>query len=246
MNIEVKLDELYLIVHNREVNEVKRSNLFYSILELKKLNPVYRNHNQSSYQDAKGFITCFIGSTVYRDLGYDVINVDKIFKVLESQFNINEQYLLANYTYRILANNDYEKESSELKKRVNCLKTAILKSEKYKFGKYVKLFLHKSTYSIWTILLALIIVFVFSIMLYLPAPFESWKLFEVTYDGYSNNFIANHLLNVLGSPLDMNTDFNIRPVGGIGLIILMLIKSFYIVFIVNFLYSKLNDLINNN
>lgn len=145
MDIESKLGELYEKVFAKESNEIERSNYYYSIIQIKKLNREYEDYRHSAYQDVKGFVACYISSTVYRDLGNDVINLDKILNLFSDNFGLKEKYLLSKHTYRILANNNYEQESKEVKIRVNCFKHELLKSEPYRFGKYLKMFLHKSS-----------------------------------------------------------------------------------------------------
>lgn len=242
MNIEC----IYKKISTIESSNHLKAGLYFSILQLKKNIPTLRNVGNSIYIDAKRFISIYINSIEERDLGYDIIDTNKILKCIELVEDNHEQFLLAQNSYRLLKTGGFEEESKKLKKIVNIKKSSLLKNEPFCFSKYIKLMLHLSTYNIFTILFTVFLLFIVTFIVLLPAPFEKWEIYKVTYHSYSEVFIVNHFVNILTSLFAIDNQFKIEPNSLFGVFSLITLKLFYVIFIVNYLYKKVIDILNNN
>jgi len=237
--------KIYNKIDNIEENNHLKAGLYYSVIQIKKDNPSIKNEINSIYLDAKRFIFCYINSVEERDLGYDVVDTKKISKCIEALDNAQEQLQLSLNAYRLLKTKGFEDEGKEIRKLSNKKKTDVIRNQKYKFGKYFKLLLHLSSYSLSSIVLTICIIILISYVILLPAPFDEWVTYKVNYHIYSDSFYINHLVNILSNIFGIKNDFTIETFGLLGVFTLMTLKLFYLVFIVNYLYKKVIDIINN-
>lgn len=242
MNIE----ELYVKISNIEYDNHLKAGLYFSIIQLKRSDVSNCEFGNSIYLDAKNFISVYINSVEDRDLGYDIIDTNKIIKCINLCGNTQEQYRLAQNAYRLLKTKGFEDESCILKKTINSKKTELIKKSPFCTNKYIKLLLHLSTYNLYTIILAISFIFFISFIVLLPAPFANWQIFHITYHHYSNSFIINHFINILTNVFGIESTFKIETNSLFGILSIITIKLFYLVFIVNYLYKKVIDILNNN
>ncbi|PZX10892.1 hypothetical protein LX69_03278 [Breznakibacter xylanolyticus] len=240
MDIQKIYDKIYEL---EEDNHLK-AGLYFSIIQIKKDNPLLSNEVNTLYLDAKKFISCYINSIEERDLGYDVIDTNKILKCINLLGDYQEQFQLAQNAYRLLRTKGFEDESKTLRTIMNQKKTQLIKSKPYFLGKYFKLILHLSSYSLSSIALSIFTIFIITYIVLLPAPIESWQNFSVVYHSYSDSFYINHMVNIITSLFGVTNDFKVETSNLTGIFTIMSIKLFYLVFIVNYLYKKFIDIIN--
>jgi hypothetical protein len=244
MDIEVKISNLYDLISQKESEKHIVSELLFTIIQLKALKP--NLYERTIYQDSKLFISTYISSIEERDLGYDIINTDKINRCINFINNVDEKYRLLNYAHRILKNNNYEEESIIIKNSLNKIKTKLLVDSKYYFGKYFHILMHLSSYSFWTLSLTIVSLFFITYIVLLPAPFENCSIFIITYKTYSTNFLVNHFINLISCLFDVNGNCQIATSSVVGVLLMIFIKLLYIVFIANYFYQKIIDFINKN
>ncbi len=242
MNIE----NLYKKIDTIDSNNHLKAGLYFSIIQIKKDNPSLSSDVNSIYLDAKRFISIYIQSIDERDLGYDIIDINKLKKCINICGNKHEQFLLSQNSYRILKAKGFEEESKQMKKIVNSKKTELLYERPYYLGKYIRILFHLSTYNLFSIISTIFILFLISLIVLLPAPYKSWEIYNVTYHSYSDSFLANHIINLLSNIFGIKNSFNIETNSIFGILSIIAIKLFYIVFIVNYLYKKVIDILNNN
>lgn len=243
---KMNLENIYQKISTIDSSNHLKAGLYFSIIQIKKHIPSLRNVGNSIYIDAKQFISIYINSIEERDLGYDIIDTNKILKCIELVEDKHEQLLLAQNSYRLLKASGFEEESKKIKKIVNIKKTSLLKNEPFCFSKYIKLLLHLSTYNIFTIILTIFFLFTVSFIVLLPAPFEKWEIYKVTYHSYSEVFIINHFVNILTNVFAIDNQFKIETNSLFGIFSIIILKFFYVIFIVNYLYKKVIDILNNN
>ena len=240
------IKKLYDKISTIDSNNHLKAELYFSIIQLKKNIPTLANDGNSIYVDAKIFISTYIDSIEERDLGYDIINTDKILNCIEFVENPHEQLLLAQKSYRLLMNGGFEEESKLLKKIVNVKKTSLLKSKPFCLSKYMKLLLHLSTYNLFTIIITLFILFLISCLVLLPAPSENWAVYEVTYHSYSEVFIINHFVNILSNVFAINNQFKIETSSLFGIFSIIILKVLHVVFklipVVHFMIIKVKSI----
>jgi hypothetical protein len=240
----MEIQKIYDKISHLDGENHLKAGLYFSIIQIKKDNVPLRNEVNSIYLDAKKFISCYINSIEERDLGYDVIDTKKITKCINVLENYQEQFQLSQNAYRLLRTKGFEEESNIFKKIMNQKKTILIKSKPYYLGKYLKLLLHLSSYSLLSILLSILTIFLITYTVLLPAPFESWQNFNITYHQYSDSFYLNHFVNILTNLFGISSDFKVETSNLLGIFTIISIKLFYLVFIVNYLYKKVIDLIN--
>lgn len=242
-NMDIK--NLYAKIEEIEEDNHNKACLYYSIIQIKYADQQSANVRNSIYLDAKNFINIYIKSIDNRDLGYDIIDVDKIKKSIRFCENTSEQYQLSLLAYRLLKAKGYEDESKKMKAFVNEKKTRLLYSKPYKLGKYFNLILQLSTYNLFSIIITIVFLIIFSFIIFLPAPYDDWEIFKITYHNYSSNFLLNHFVNITSNLFAVDNDFKVETNSIIGIITLISIKFFYILFIVNYLYKKVIDILNS-
>lgn len=243
---ETEIKKLYKKISSINNENYLKANLYFSIIQIKKDNFDLNQFGNSIYIDSKMFIHFYINSIFERDIGYDVIDLKKIKKCINICENKDEQYQLSLNSYRLLKTKGFEEESRKIKKIVNAKKTKLLNEQHYYLGKYVKILLHLSTYNLCSILLVSFILFLISFIVLLPAPYKSWEIYSVTYQSFSDSFLINHFINLLSKIFAINNSFKIETYSIIGILSIVSIKVLYIIFIANYLYKKVIDILNNN
>ncbi len=237
---------IYNKISEIDSNNHLKAGLYFSIIQIKKEEPSLRDIGNSIYIDAKKFISIYIRSIEERDLGYDIIDVNKIIKCINIVGDKQEKLLLAQKAYRLLKIGGFDEESKRLRKTVNEKKTSLLRSKPFSLNKCIKLLLHLSTYNIFTIILTSLFLFLISFIILLPAPFSSWEVYDITYHKYSEVFIVNHFINILTNIFSIKNKFNVETNSILGVFLIIVIKLLYIIFIANYLYKKVIDILNNN
>lgn len=241
MNLETLYEKIDLI----DDDNYNKASLYYSIIQIKNAQPLTSDIRNSIYLDVKHFIRLYIQSIDNRDLGYDIISIDKIKKAINFCANTDERYQLSLLAYRLLKTKGFEEESKNSKTFVNETKTRLLCSRPYSFGKYFRIILHLSTYNLLSIIASILVIVIFSAIIFLPAPYKSWETFKITYHNYSEIFSLNHFVNIISNLFAVENDFKVETNSILGILTLIAIKLFYIIFIVNYLYKKVIDFLNS-
>lgn len=236
--IEDKIEVLEKELIQFEEENFKRVNLIYSLIQLKK-NSENSEIIKTIYVDVKLFIKTYIKSIENRDCGYDLLQPLKILTAINYVNNLNDRFNLLTYAYRNLKINEFESESDFIKDEINKTKTKILNSKR----KYFSSLIHQCSYDLKSIAITVLTLFLFTNLILWPAPYKFMEVYEITYANYSSNFSVNHILNIIAKIGGVNDSFNVEINSIIGLFFLLLIKLLYIIFIVNFLFEKLKELI---
>lgn len=238
MDIEEKIKEIENRINGLSESNSNKANLIYSLIQLK-LNSDRTSTSESVYIDVKNFIKVYIISIENKDYGYDVLDTKKIIKAISFLPNINNQYKLLQYAYRNLKADEFEEESLIIKNKLNRIKTSILNSN----NKFFYSFIHQCSFSVKTISISMFILFAITAIIFLPAPHESMELYNIKYENYDSNFYVNHVLNIMSKIAGINNKFTIETSSIVGLISLIFLKFLYVIFIMNFLYEKMKDII---
>jgi hypothetical protein len=243
MNPKKALKELYK--KYKKNNSYHKSEILFLIIQIKNDNNDLHNYNRSLYVDIKKFIEFYIKSTDKKDYGYDKIEIEKLTKAIDIAKNEKERYELCLYTSRLINLNGHENELNNFKDYKNECKTLSLKCEK-SFKSKLNLISHLSSYNLKTIIIILLSIFAFSYLIFLPANFEVFEIFKLNYKNYSSNFYLNHLLNLISLAFGLEADKIIVPLNWFGVILLALLKSLYILVLLNYLYQKVINIIYEN
>lgn len=233
------LKELYLKIGNASNDNRFKSDTYYCIIQIKINKQEYLNYYQGLYKDIKLFITFHIRSLDDLDYGYDCFNRQKINKCLDYLESYEERYEICLFLKRQLNHFEIEEEAKYFHKIAHQNETKILKKNK----RYFKYLLNLSTNSFMNIMLTILLIIVINIIIFLPAPINSFEIIKIEYENYSDSFILNHYTNVLCNIFGLTSNFKVSPNSLSGIILLGVIKIIYATILINYLYKKFIDLI---
>ena len=157
--------------------------------------------------------------------------------------NYEEQISALNYAISVTVRElpEYDKDWFIEKKR-DAEVNHIFKNRIY--NQYFKGIMFYFAHSLKRLMIVILIFFAMVISILLPATEGSFILFRITYDNYSNNFIVNHLLNVITHFAGIDNEFKVEPVNWLGVLLLVSAKLFFVLIVVNFVYRKITDKLN--
>lgn len=226
-------------------NSYHKSAILYLIIQIKSECVNVRNYKKSIYLDIKYFIKYYVNSVEKKDYGYDQLNIQKLINAIDASNRDKERYELAIYASRQINLNGYEKELNEFKNYKDSCKTKSLRHSK-SINDKLRLLSHLCSYNLKVITIILFTIFLVSNLIFLPAKYEVFELFHLHYRNYSDSFYLNHMLNLVTITFGLENDNIITPLNWLGVIILALLKSIYILLIVNYLYQKVLNIMYEN
>jgi hypothetical protein len=215
------------------------TNWLYNLILLKRS----INDETEIYKLSKTFIINYISLLKESDYGYDTFNYEKIEKILccidyKAQISLL-QFIISNMTKELP---EYDKEWFVLKKNRIQIKDIL---QDFKLNKTLKLTALFAGLNIYTLFIALSLVFLTTYIILLPSPFSFLEIFEIKYDKYSSCFIVNHFLNILTLFADFDNEFKITPLNWFGTIMMVFGKVMFIILIVNFVFTKITNKISS-
>lgn len=235
---ELILKNLYDNVQIEKLNNIP--DLIYSIIQIKELNPNLVNYQQSLYVDLKLFISTYIESVDRKDYGYDVLNIEKIISSIESITEADEKISLYLFSYKLLKEKQFENDAESLIKHIRKSKLQLFWTNK----EYWNCFFFCLSYSLIAILLFLLFIFLICYLVLLPATEERFMIFNFCTENFCDIFYFNHLLNLLCAFLSISSDIKIEPLNWWGVILLLTVKSFYVICVVNYFYRIILERLN--
>jgi hypothetical protein len=220
------------------INESEKSNVLYNIIMLK----VKLSQTDGLYKDIKQFSDSYIETIKMADYGYDNYNYSKIEQLIQ-YLPSNEQISILQYITSVSARELPEHDRTWFVTRIHQSEIKqIFESKNYiQYPKTVFLYLGQS---VVRLLLGLTVLFIITCLILLPASIDSFAIFEVSYEIYSQNSMLNHIMNVLALFADLNNNLKVEPIGLFGLLVIIIGKLLFITFIINFFYYKISDKIS--
>lgn len=237
------LDKLYEEINDSSIDN--NVNSYFNIIQIKDSTSDLRSHRQALYVDIKRFIECYVNSIEKRDFGYDVLNVDKIILAINCISISKERLSLFLHTYKILKNNNFENEAENIIVNIRKTKLDVLRTEKSK-RKHLNVFLHLISYNLMAVFFVLILLFFVSYIIFLPTSKESFAIIDFQYKDFQENFYVNHLLNVICYLFDISDDVQINPINWRGVLLMGIMKLFYVICIINYFYKVILERLKLN
>lgn len=231
MAVEEYLDELYQKVSDSS-DAIGKAGFAYSIIEIKRENPAFRDYGKSAYVDVKSFVDCYITGVALDlngDYGYDAISLDKILNALDLIKDINQRVVLYDKTLNLLKSYSMSDISGTITqerkkyKLIQCFSEGSLVS-------WIRGFLYFTVYNVWTVLGVLFLAFCSFYVITLPVEDEQHALFVIEHQEYCKNLFVNHFLTYFASVLDLTDKTFCKANGFVGFIVLMVFKLFFILF----------------
>jgi hypothetical protein len=238
MPIENLIKDSYNDIKSKDTN--LKSEIYFSIIQIKSENPDFVNIEQSMYKDIKLFILNYVNSVEKKDFGYDFIDIKKIITSIELETSSNAKYELYSFSIRLLKSKNHDNLIDELLKKRVLAKFELTLCEK-KWYSWIKAILVISTYNFFSILLSLFFLSLIGMLLMQSCFIDAFGIFNFEFDVFSENQIINEFLNIIAKPLGLAENFKIIPKNAIATLLLIFFKCIYLLIAVNFMFEKIKD-----
>lgn len=238
MVIQSILEHSYSGLEDKLVQQ--KSEIYYSILQIKKENIEYKDVFQSIYIDVKCFVINYINSVEQKDFGYDFIDINKIINSIEVEDSANARFELYSFAIRLLKSMNHDELVEPLLKRRILSNFDLTISGKGVFNKIKALFII-STYNFFSIFMSLLLISLIGLLLEQDSMINCLGIFEFRYESFSNVKLLNQFLNIVAKPLGLAENFKIIPLNVFAVILLIIFKCLYLAIVVNFMFSKIKD-----
>lgn len=238
MTIEELLENSYIGISEKETNQ--KSEIYYSILQIKNENRDFCDLEQSIYKDIKKFIINYIDCVEEKDFGYDFIDINKIINSIEIETSPNARIELYSFSVRLLKSKNHDELVDKLlKKRILSKFEHTLCDKSWYNG--IKALLIISSYNFLTILLSLFVLSLFGLLIEQNSIFNCFELFNFEYESFCKTEILNQFLNIVAKPLGLAEKFKIIPLNIFAVFMLIIFKCIYLGIVVNFMFAKIKD-----
>jgi hypothetical protein len=235
------MTKIEIIIKNEE-NKLEKNtsskvsaNIIYNLIYIKDKNIRY----DDKYKDIKSFFNYYIDSKKDANFGYDNLNYIKINNLIKLLSPIERTAIIDYFTSKLTKEfPEVNREWFVAKKHENEVSLIFSSKQYLKYPKAIFLFLGKDMLRVF---LVLFFFFILISTLLLPAFSESFVIFKIKYENYSDVFIINHILNMLSLFSDLDNSLKISPLNWFGLLTLILGKILFILLVVNFFYIRITD-----
>jgi hypothetical protein len=216
----------------------EKINILHNLIVLKN----HSNADHDNYQNIKKLIDLYIDNIKVGNYGYDFFNLNKIDEVLK-YLKLEEQISALKYALSSIKRELPEYENNKIIESLNKTEIKYILTNR-KLIHYPKALLLYSNTSINRLIIVLIAFIILVCIFLLPANQFTFSVFTITYEHYSDNFLLNHFLNILGIFADIDNDLKIQPLNAYGLLLVLFAKIVFVLFIINYIYRKLSDKIS--
>lgn len=212
----------------------QKEQILFTIIELKNEYPQLSDVHQSKYKDFKDFCLAHISHKTTLDYNHSTYSEDIILNLLDNcKFDIEEQYHILIFIKNLYK--DSHLNHTNIDQRIIKTKISIAWQRK-KHLKWLLLVLsQKTSYTFWAILLF----FIFELIILSPAPTERMEVLHFSKVEYSDNSIINHTVNTISLHLDFLEGATLQAINAFGVIVIGIWSIIYIILIVNILFKNL-------
>lgn len=238
------LNEEYDRLKNTSLSEQGVYNTLNNIVQIKIEEPHLVKLNNDLSVDFKKMIIASIELAETAPNRYDSIKASK-FKEMIHSFSQIDRILYLNYMIRQLQKSSFEQEIKEFQK----LRTLTILNHSlrnFSFRNLIRIVIYFPLVSILTMLLTLGAFGMIYSLILLPAPFEWMGIlkFKIQYTEISDNNVVNHFLNSMASLVGANDGFELSPKNTLTAIIVILGKTFTLLYVAVLIKNKLDQFIN--
>lgn len=226
-------------------SEDQKSNLLFNIIQIKSENRQFEKINNSLYIDIKCFIECYINSLNNEDYGYDVVDLKKIEIAIKSEKSKSAKYELSEFCIRCLKSNNHESLVDKFK--IKNLKFKFFSTlEKPGIINFFKSILILTSFNLLSLFITVSFLVSLTILLLHEAYIPCFELYQIKYDAFSTNLMINKLLNVIAKPFGIAENFKLIPQNEYAVLLLIFLKSLYLIFIGNFIIERFKEYLFKN
>jgi hypothetical protein len=194
-------------------------------------------YQDNLYKDIKKYIISYISAVNDESYDYDSISMDKLF-VHNNLLSNEKKISILLITERVLLDKCFINEANMCRDHIRRLRYyCSLRKKNFKITEVILSLLSYCASSAKNTLITVSIFIILAYFVTLPAPFEFMETISFTSQKICNNYYANHLANTFCLMLDIGETKAI-PVSPIGLFGIILFKTTWLIFVVNFLISE--------
>lgn len=208
----------------------------------KKCRTVENYKDFEAFKDMKLILANYVDLYDKRAYKYYDLTPHKVKKMLSS-FNFHMKKDLLSFFIKKLVLNGSSDKAKEMIPYLNLVEIQCswfdLIKGKNKRKNIFKLIHKCSAYNLWTLTISIIIILLISILIFSPAPFEFMQVLEVQKKTIVSSVFLNDLCNLMLYVFDTDYKMNIKPLNGFGVLLLISLKTLFIVIIANYLVREL-------
>lgn len=195
--------------------------------------------DEDNYKSIKLFVNHYFKSINIQNYGYDVCNNDKIVDLINT-LSYEKQISLYQYVISKSAEilPEYDRDWILEKKHLAEMNFIFASNKWLNYPKGVLLYLNTS---LSKLIISLFVLFIFILIVLLPAPFKFLEIINVDFNIYSNNYLFNHLMNTFVNLFDLDDNVKVVPLNWKGVLIMMFGKILFWIFVINFIIGKILD-----
>lgn len=195
-----------------------------------------------AFKDLKIIFELYSDTFHLKGFNYNDLKKSDIEKLLEG-FNSFQKKELVQYLIKSLAKNGIDEKAKELfsllsKLEIICSWTEI-RQNKNIFKNSLKLLHNLTVYNNYTLLVSPLAYLLLTIIIYSKAPFEWMEVIEVKKIEICDTPFWNHFSNILLYIFDFDGKMTIMPLNLKGVCLMVFLKSFLIIIVINFFLKEL-------
>lgn len=223
-----------------EIVDAQFNALFTSFQKNKRLNPNYLKSD--GFKDLKILFELYSETFHLKGYNYNSLSIEKVSIIIKG-FDCYQQRELVQYLIKTLVKKGNEDEAKrwfqELAKlEMKCCLTSIGKLDRVSYN-FFKLLYKATSFNLYTLLLSILIYLTISYLIFLPAYFDCCQLIEIKKTTISHSEFWNSMGNILMFLFDFDNKMDVKPSNFFGVILLVLLRVFFILIIVNVLIKEL-------
>lgn len=224
------LDVAYSRAENT-TGKLTKASILFTIIQIKCQHKMLSDNHQSLYVDIKQYIEVYIDGVMDSgtDFGYDAVNADKIIKAINAIAVEKQKIQLWKRAESELLEHNLTNECNEIRAyyKKSVIRDFFASHSPIGFLKGIG---YISVYNVWSVLITLLLIFIFNYIITLPFSEDENPMFIIEHEAYSENIYWNHLLNYFANLFELTDKTFCKAGNFIGLIVLLVLKVFYVCF----------------
>jgi len=209
--------------------------LLNSLIQAKCL--YYDKPSSFIYSDLKQLVKAYCQTTDTNKFEYDKIDFCIIEKLI-TPLSRHEKLAILGFTRRELLKIHDLASVKLLEPRIRELEYQLFISSKTLSGFVKGLFLFP-TINFKNLLITFFLIFILCSLVLLPSTNSSWETFRFNKVDIVGNETVDHFLNTLIFLFKLDSSVSVNPISMAGVIVSVILKSFFVLFIVNYLIKFL-------
>lgn len=224
---------------------IEKKDILFQQLFTKFQSDLKKNSNYikfDAFRDLKIIFELYSETYHLKGYNYNDLKKEDIEKLIIKFDNFQKRELVQ-YLIKSLVKNGIEKKAKELfclatKLEILCCFTEI-KQNKNRFRNTILLLHNLSIYNSYTLMISPVLYILSATLIYSEAPYDWMQIIRVNKIRISENELVNDFSNVLLYIFDFEGKMNVIPLNLSGVIMLVILKSFLILIIINFFLKEL-------